>query len=155
MTRKLTLIAAFAASLCAGAHAFAQETVPEPDVPVVVAPLHAAELHLDEMLWIKRPVVVFADTPADPRFIEQMRLLAERPEVLAEREVVVIVDTDPAARSDVRLKLRPRGFMLVVIGKDGQVALRKPSPWDVRELTRAIDKMPLRQDELRRMREDG
>ena len=31
---------------------------------------------------------------------------------------------------------------------DGQVKLRKPLPWDVRELTRSIDKMPLRQQEI-------
>ena len=39
--------------------------------------------------------------------------------------------------------------MLTVIGKDGGVKLRKPFPWDVRELSRSIDKMPLRQQEIR------
>jgi hypothetical protein len=38
--------------------------------------------------------------------------------------------------------------MLVIIGKDGEVELRKPAPWDVREITRSIDKMPLRQQEV-------
>jgi hypothetical protein len=33
--------------------------------------------------------------------------------------------------------------------KDGEVELRKPAPWDVREITRTIDKMPSRQQELR------
>ena len=45
--------------------------------------------------------------------------------------------------------LRPRGFGLVVMGKDGRVAQRKPTPWSVREISRAIDKLPLRQQELR------
>jgi hypothetical protein len=27
--------------------------------------------------------------------------------------------------------------------------LRKPFPWDVREITRAIDKMPMRREEMR------
>jgi len=48
-----------------------------------------------------------------------------------------------------RTKLRPRGFMLVLIGKDGGVKLRKPLPWDVRELSRTIDTMPMRQREMR------
>jgi len=65
------------------------------------------------------------------------------------RDTVVIVDTDPKARSDVRLDLRPRGFALVLIGKDGQVKLRKPAPWDVREITHAIDKWPIRLKEIR------
>lgn len=109
----------------------------------------ASEITLADLQWIARPVVVFADTPADPRFQQQLTLLTDRAEELAERDVVVIVDTDPGAMSDVRTQLRPRGFMLVLIGKDGNVYLRKPFPWDVRELTRSIDKMPLRQQEIR------
>jgi hypothetical protein len=64
------------------------------------------------------------------------------------RDVVIITDTDPAARSAVRTQLRPRGFMLAVIDKDGQVKQRKPLPWSVREISRAIDKMPTRQQEI-------
>ncbi|MFV2051951.1 DUF4174 domain-containing protein [Aliiroseovarius sp. YM-037] len=109
----------------------------------------ASEVTLSDLQWIARPVVVFADTPADPRFQQQLGLLTDRPEELAERDVVVIVDTDPSAMSELRTELRPRGFMLVLIGKDGNVYLRKPFPWDVRELTRSIDKMPLRQQEIR------
>ncbi len=45
--------------------------------------------------------------------------------------------------------MRPAGFMLVLVGKDGGIKLRKPSPWDVREITRSIDKMPMRQREIR------
>ncbi|MDJ0825525.1 MAG: DUF4174 domain-containing protein [Rhodobacter sp.] len=115
----------------------------------VLEPLIAAEVSLAEFQWIKRPVVVFADTPADPRFQEQMELLLERPAELLERDVVLIVDTQPTPRSEIRTKLRPRGFMLTIIGKDGGVKLRKPFPWDVREISRSIDKMPMRQQEIR------
>ena len=103
---------------------------------------------LDDFLWKSRPIVVFADSAEDPRFIEQMDRLAEAPDMLAEREVVVLTDTDPAKQSELRRKLRPRGFMLVLIGKDGAIELRKPLPWTVRELTRSIDKMPIRQREI-------
>ncbi|WP_095590358.1 DUF4174 domain-containing protein [Actibacterium ureilyticum] len=113
------------------------------------AVLTADGIALDDFHWLARPVVVFADSPADPRFIEQMELLTRRIDELVVRDVVVITDTDPAARSALRQKLRPRGFMLALIGKDGGVALRKPLPWDVRELSRVIDKMPLRQQEIR------
>ena len=104
---------------------------------------------LNQFIWEKRPIVVFADSPNDPAFREQMELLEERVTDLAERDVVVLTDTDPAARGPLRLKLRPRGFGLVLIGKDGDVKLRKPVPWDVRELSRIIDKMPMRQQEIR------
>ena len=113
----------------------------------------AASPDLSQFLWTKRPVVVFADSPFDPAFTEQIDLLKARAQELEERDVIVLTDTDPATLSDLRRQLRPRGFMLVLIGKDGDVKLRKPFPWDVRALSRAIDKMPIRQQEIRRAKE--
>lgn len=109
----------------------------------------ASEIDLDDFMWVARPVVVFADSPNNPAFREQLDLLLARPDDLIERDVVVVTDTDPDTLSDIRRKLRPRGFQLTLIGKDGQVELRKPAPWNVRELSRSIDKMPLRQQEIR------
>lgn len=108
---------------------------------------------LSQFQWKKRPVLVFADSDQDPAYIEQLELLRSRVDALQERDVVVLTDTDPAARSALRLKMRPRGFMLVLVGKDGGVKLRKPFPWDVREITRSIDKMPVRQREIREEKE--
>ena len=104
---------------------------------------------LTQFLWKKRVLVVFSDGEDDPRFIEQMTRLEDRVEDLAERDVVLLTDTDPAAKSALREKLRPRGFMLVLLGKDGSIYLRKPLPWSGREISRSIDKMPLRREELR------
>jgi hypothetical protein len=112
----------------------------------------ASEVDLNDFSWVARPVVVFANSPLDPAFTEQMEYLTDRPDALEERDVVIIVDTDPESDSALRTKLRPRGFMMVLIGKDGEVKLRKPLPWDVRELSRSIDKMPIRRDEIRRHR---
>ncbi|PRX35243.1 protein of unknown function [Meinhardsimonia xiamenensis] len=154
MTRILSLVLAGALALAAPAAAEngiaeTPEEEPAPQAePRGLVPLDAANHTLDEFLWVARPLVVFADTPADPRFQRQLELLAERPEPLIERDVVVIVDTDPAARSEIRLALRPRGFSWVLVDKDGTVILRKPLPWHVREITRAIDKTPLRQQEI-------
>lgn len=111
--------------------------------------IDAAEVSLDDFKWIARPLVVFADTPADPRFQQQMDRIEAEWQMLAERDVVVITDTDPDEKSEIRTTLRPRGFMLTLVAKDGTVALRKPQPWTVRELTRTIDKMPAREQEIR------
>ncbi|MGH1451960.1 MAG: DUF4174 domain-containing protein [Paracoccaceae bacterium] len=123
------------------------QTLPEPmpDLPMA----NGVEADLNEFLWIKRPIVVFADSPLDPRFVEQMRFLAEEPDDLLLRDVVILTDTDPGAKSALRQSQRPRGFNLVLIDKDGQVKLRKPAPWTVREITRSIDKWPTRQQEIR------
>ena len=62
--------------------------------------------------------MVFADTPADPRFTKQIELLEAREAALADRDVVIITDTSPGDLSSWRKKLRPRGFMLAIVGKD-------------------------------------
>ena len=103
---------------------------------------------LEGYRWLNRLIVVFSDSPNDPRFTEQTELLRSLPSELLERDVIVLTDTDPSAQTRLRQKLRPRGFVMVIIGKDGGVKLRKPLPWSVREISRAIDKMPLRQREI-------
>ncbi|WP_366523100.1 DUF4174 domain-containing protein [uncultured Tateyamaria sp.] len=111
---------------------------------------------LNEFVWENRPIVVFADSPNDPNFRQQIEFLEERANELAERDVVVLTDTDPSKDSALRQKLRPRGFMMVLVSKDGSVLLRKPFPWSVRELMRSIDRLPSRQREIRERREsDG
>jgi hypothetical protein len=112
------------------------------------APLPAAEVKFDDQLYVKRPIVVFADAPNDPSFVRQMELLARAYPELDERDVILVTDTDPAAKTEWRQKLRPRGFSLVIMDKDLRPVIRKPLPWDVREITAAIDKMPLRRTEM-------
>ena len=109
----------------------------------------AAEVDPEDFRWIARPVIVFADAPVDPAFRRQLEELTLRPAALAEREVVVIVDSDPDGRSAARRAHRPRAFEVVLIDKDGVVKLARPSPLTVREITRAIDASPIRQQELR------
>lgn len=117
------------------------------DEPALV--VSSSDVILGNLLWVKRPLVVFADSPEDPNFVRQMQLLDRNAGDLADRDVLVITDTDPFAKSEIRMKLRPRGFSLVLMDKDGQAKLRKPLPWDVREITHAIDKFPLvRQEAL-------
>jgi hypothetical protein len=126
-------------------------------VPVATAPEAPAEepviidatgVALAEFQWRKRPVLVFADSPQDANFIRQMELIERDLPQLAERDVIVITDTDPAAKTEARTRFRPRGFGIVLMDKDGVTTLRKPLPWDVREITRAIDKWPLRRQEV-------
>ncbi|MBR2656335.1 MAG: DUF4174 domain-containing protein [Loktanella sp.] len=112
----------------------------------------AADITLSELQWLVRPVVVFADTPNDPRFRQQMESLLASIDQLVERDVILITDTDPAAATSVRAALRPRGYALTVVDKDGRVLQRKPELWSVRELTRSIDRTPLRQQEIQDQR---
>jgi hypothetical protein len=158
LIRAFSLIAALIVVAMTAAPAWATDPLDppvEPDESVGFSPVLGSDADLASYLHKARPVIVFADTPDDPAFSEQMRLLAARWEEMAKQDVVVIFDTDPSNPSAVRQRLRPRGFMLVLIDKSGQVALRKPFPWDAREIMRAIDRMPDRREEIRNRKAEG
>ena len=131
---------------------WAQEAVvpdePATEIATGLQPVDAAGLDLKQFIWTNRVLVIFADSPADPALQQQLRLFSADPEPLRLRDVVVVTDTDPANSSPARKQLRPRGFSLVWVDKDGEVRLRKASPWSVREVAQAIDKTPLRREEM-------
>lgn len=149
--RSITLFAVLLALVPAGMATGQATVATDGTQPALIR--EAADLTLDQFQWTARPIVVFADTPADPRFHEQINMLKAGMGDLVARDVVVLTDTDPTAASPIRQKLRPRGFQVVLVGKDGDVKLRKPLPYSVREITRTIDKMPLRQQEVRERRD--
>lgn len=113
-----------------------------------LAPVPASELVLADLLYLRRVVVVFADNPNDPAYIRQLELLEENPGDLVDRDVVLVTDAVPKPPSEIRTKLRPRGFSLVILDKDGNTTIRKPLPWSTREISRAIDKFPSRRAEV-------
>ncbi len=117
-------------------------------------PVAADGVTLQDFKWQARPLVIFADSPLDPAFMDQMELLEAAAQDVVDRDILIITDTDPSANSDLRQTFRPKGFALVLIGKDGGVKLRKPFPWDMREISRVIDKMPLRKREIEEDRAD-
>jgi len=112
---------------------------------------HATDLtepDLAALKWVARPIIVFADTPNDPRLIQQIEEFDLRKDEFDERDVVILVDTDPATTSDLRDQFRPRDFRVLVLGKDGKVVYRKSNPVTAREVIRLIDRLPLRRDEV-------
>ena len=153
--RIITILTGGALAALAGL-ALAQET----DGAVAATPAQAdaetgteAQPALEDLLWIARPVVIFADTPNDPRFAQQMQMLEQRSDEIADRGVIVLTDTDPAAAGPLRMELRPRGFGLVLIDKDGAVVQRRPAPTTSRELINMIDRLPSRRQESGSLRQ--
>ncbi|MBS3979167.1 MAG: DUF4174 domain-containing protein [Rhodobacteraceae bacterium] len=117
------------------------------DEAPVHAPVPASEVVEADLLFVKRPVIVFADSPNDPAFVRQMQLLERYLPQFEDRDVILITDTDPANPSALRKRLRPRGFSLVLMDKDWKPMIRKPLPWDGREIINSIDRMPIARTE--------
>ena len=125
------------------------EEVEDPSIEIIDVLLEESRtMKVDQFKWLNRLLIVFSDSPNDPRFGEQMQNLQQSQHQLIERDLLVLVDTNPVINSTLRKKYRPRGFVILLISKDGVVVLRKPVAWDVRELSNAIDKLPIRQQEM-------
>ena len=114
---------------------------------IAFAPVAAAEVVEGDLLYVLRPVIIFADSPNDPAFVRQMELIVRSYDAFAARDVILITDTDTANPSALRKKLHPRGFSLVLMDKDWKPMIRKPLPWDGREIVNSIDKMPIARTE--------
>ena len=95
---------------------------------------------IKDLIWEKRPVLVFSNSHLDPNLKKQIKMFRSDPDALSSRDVKVFVDDKPEPNSNLRKRFRPKGFLIILIGKDGQIKLRKNSPWSARELTRIIDK---------------
>ena len=93
-----------------------------------------------DLIWEKRPLLVFSNSHLDPNLKQQIKLFASDPNALSSRDVQIFVDHMPKHNSNLRKRFRPKGFLIILIGKDGQIKLRKNTPWSARELTRVIDK---------------
>ena len=95
---------------------------------------------IKDLIWEKRPVLVFSNSHLDPNLKQQIEMFGSDPNALSSRDVRVFVDDKSEPNTKLRKRFRPKGFLIILIGKDGQIKLRKNSPWSARELTRIIDK---------------
>ena len=98
------------------------------------------ETEIRNLIWEKRPVLVFSNSHLDPNLKQQIKMFDSDPNALISRDVQVFVDDMPEPKSNLRKRFRPKGFLIILIGKDGQIKLRKNTPWSAREITRVIDK---------------
>jgi hypothetical protein len=125
------------------------DTIPTAQVDEGPLPfMDARDVDVRDFIWVNRIIVVMADTPNDPVFDRQLDALRERAQDFAERDAVVIFDAHPEDASPLRQVLRPRGFMMAIIDKDGEVKARRPALRSGRELMAVIDRFPTRRQEM-------
>jgi len=128
----------------------------------VVAGPHTAAAMTDYK-WKYRPLVVFAPNGQTGFLNRQRQIVAANRTGLIERNMVVVwvigdrvtADLGPAPRvraADLRNRfgLSADGFHAVLVGKDGGIKLSSSSPLGPAMLFGTIDKMPMRQNEMRR-----
>jgi hypothetical protein len=119
-------------------------------------------MDLKQYQWKNRLLVVFAPSPEDAHYQEQLEQLSNNDELL-ERDLIAfhVFDGDSGFAGEVRLseedvvqlqekfKVETRAFTLVLIGKDGTEKQRWDRAIQGENLFALIDEMPMRQQEMR------
>ncbi len=111
-------------------------------------PAPAGEDGLAGYRWESRPVLVFAPSASDPRYEAQIASFRDAAEALAERDIVVLADTDPRSGSALRRGIGDDDASVILVGKDGGVKLRAAAPVDPAVILDLVDGMPMRRREM-------
>lgn len=133
-------------------------------ISTFATPTKPAAFSLDDLQWKRRPLVVFAPDADDPRLVRQLAAVKADREGFDERDMalVVILGTGPSTADGraideaavrglrERQGVSPRAFAVHLVGKDGGTKRRVETPVEMVELFGLIDRMPMRQSEMRR-----
>ncbi|OWT80073.1 MULTISPECIES: DUF4174 domain-containing protein [unclassified Achromobacter] len=107
---------------------------------------------MDAMRWHHRVVLMSSPDAGDPNLAAQRRILDDWKAGAADRDIVLVQvgaaqaqgTTDSANALRKRYELPASGFQVLLIGKDGHVALRSAQPISAATLAGTIDAMPMR-----------
>ncbi|MBC6606562.1 DUF4174 domain-containing protein [Hymenobacter sp. BT188] len=105
--------------------------------------------------WQKRLVILYAPTAESVELKQQKASMAAAHEQVKARDMLIIeaIETSlsPSEKQYVRqtLGIKPGGFAVVLIGKDGGVKRKETEPINSKVLFETIDTMPMRRQEMR------
>ena len=99
-----------------------------------------------------RLLLVFAPSASDPRWARQDLLLRRSGAQFADRDLLRfdIFEQGRNRGLRARYRIKPGRFRVLLVGKDGHIAFLGTSPVALADLTGRIDRMPMRQGEMRR-----
>lgn len=128
----------------------------------VLVPAQAVAAELNDYLWQRRPLLLFAPTDSDPRLVETTRRIEAGRCDFEERDMLLgrivakgtstldghVVEADQAQRLISEFGIGANSFSVVLIGKDGGEKLRINDVPDLQTIYGVIDGMPMRGREM-------
>jgi hypothetical protein len=111
-----------------------------------------ADADLASYKWRNRVLVILAPSNNDPQLKEQCASAAASAAGFAERDLLVITEIveGPIHR---KFGIRQSDFQVLLIGKDGRSTLQWPKPVSPEVIFSAIDRMPMRRDEMSKQKD--
>ncbi|RZA09221.1 MAG: DUF4174 domain-containing protein [Proteobacteria bacterium] len=108
------------------------------------SPAFGAEDPIDK-LWQSRVIVLLGEREI-PDVKAQTKILQRGAAELKERQVEILNEQRPSGLLHKRYG-HGEGFLVILIGKDGEEKLRSLKPVALEKITKLIDSMPMRKDE--------
>lgn len=98
---------------------------------------------------LKREIILLAEDKMNPDLLQQERILRADEASLAERDITITLVTplSDKKRYDTFMKKR-KGFLFILIGKDGSEKIISETPVSLQQLFGLIDSMPMRRYEI-------
>ena len=120
-------------------------------------------MDFDQFKWKNRLLFLFALERNDPFFRDLKGEISDRKNEVDDRDLVVFeilefgpstmnttqMDPQTAASHRKHFDLPPKTFMLILLGKDGGIKLKRNDRVKLEEIFSLIDSMPMRKDEMR------
>ena len=116
-----------------------------------------------EHQWKKRVIIVSASSPNHIGYREQQALLTHNKKGMKERDLIIyrlyndhwldskgqLLSQSEANEIRKAYQIPVDEFMVLLIGKDGNVKMRKNDPVETRHIFSLIDSMPMRKQEIK------
>ncbi len=108
-----------------------------------------ADSELTSLKWKNRILVILSASPHNKELEDQRSIAGNNDAGFKERYLVVLTETDPEGGLHRKFKVAAQDFRVLLIGKDGHVALERSTPITAEILFSVIDSMPMRREEMK------
>ena len=139
-----------------------------PTVLIALTLPSASAYDLGQHAWRDRLLVIAAPTRDDRGAVKQRRVVQDRSDAIADRNLRVLelfedggsvdgapLSTDEVAQLRATFGIDAQARVMLLVGYDGGIKRRSPIDTDLRIFFLDIDKMPMRQAEIREKRATG
>ncbi|MEZ4459225.1 MAG: DUF4174 domain-containing protein [bacterium] len=109
-------------------------------------------VNLHQHQWRDRVVLLFSDDENHADLVAMRSALAQDLRGVRERDMVIYV-LKPSSKVGRQFGVAAHGFTFILVGKDGGEKMRQAQVVALKELYATIDRMPMRQREMRRTTE--
>jgi hypothetical protein len=114
-----------------------------------------ADPDLPSYRWKNRVLVILAPSDKDQKLEEQRASASASAAGFSERDLIVVTEIGVEGPIHRKYGIRESDFQVLLIGKDGRSTLQWPKPVSSEVIFSAIDRMPMRREEMSKRKSES